>query len=94
MLGYEARWIHPEGCYSNPDAMNMYLIYGWPDGMEGYDTFTASWMGTTAYLCGSYVEGYYQQSSQFQSCRDKFGGDCWCAWNTVGSSSCLVREEP
>lgn len=92
MLGYEARWLRPPGCEWNPDAMTMYLIFGYPDGQGAYETRQAQYMGTTPYTCGGYFPGDYQQSTGYGNCIAKFNGDCPCAFNTVGGGSCPVLE--
>jgi len=92
MLGWRAEWIHPPNCYDNPDAYSVYLIYGYPLGDGTYETASRYYMGDNWYYCNGYVNGYWQQSAEYQMCVEAFGGNCPCADHTVGNTNCDIRE--
>jgi hypothetical protein len=88
ILGYEAHLMHPSECPDNPDAWNMYLIKGYPDGQGGYETGSSDYMGNTGYTCaGTTRYGDFQSSPLYKSCQDWFKDDyCPCAGHTSGGA--------
>ena len=51
LLGYEQRWINDASCPSNPDAIDVWIIHGYPDGAGGYETAATDYAGHSSYWC-------------------------------------------
>lgn len=93
LLGYENWWMHPDACPDNPDAFDVYIVHGYPNGAAGYETTYRFYAGYTTYYCnGQFINGTFYNSSVWQACLSAFGGDCPCAFHTTGSSDCPAIE--
>jgi len=97
LLGYEQHLRHDPGCPSNDDALNYYLIYGYPGVGGTYETTQSTYMGHTTYYCdGQYINADYINSAGWQACAAHYGWsyDCPCADMVVGSQTCGMRQDP
>jgi hypothetical protein len=91
LLGYEQRWINDASCPSNPDAIDVWIIHGYPDGAGGYETAATDYAGHSSYWCnGVLVDGDFTSSSAWQQCTAAYSGTCPCAFHTVGTDACPV----
>lgn len=62
MLGYEVWWIRDSrvaGCPGNPDAWDVYIVWGYPNASAnaGYTVTSRQYAGETAYQCDVYHDG-------------------------------------
>jgi hypothetical protein len=84
MLGYENWWANDPACPCNPDAWDIYIVYGYANSSGGYVVTQRDYAGRTTYLCGNgYHYGDFSYSSAWQSCDSQFPGGCPCASNSV-----------
>lgn len=96
ILGYEQHYFTDSNCLNNPDTFKYYLVKGYPNGTGGMVEKTTSYMGHAGYSCQVYwgffpIEADYTQSSGWQACSAKWGGDCPCAEDNVGGT-CSVHD--
>ena len=96
MLGYEPWWYHDPDCPGNPDAMDVYIVWGYETGGGQYAVTSSVYTGQFAYYCaGQYRGGDATTSYWWGQCADSLGqyhgNSCPCAGNTIPGGVCDVK---
>jgi hypothetical protein len=89
LLGYEAWWYNDPSYPCNPDSMDIYIVYGYPDNQGGYVVTTRDYAGRTTYADH---QGDFASSAAWLSCSPS--GDCPAACNTVGVPCYILGSKP
>jgi hypothetical protein len=82
-IGWEAWWANDPMCPCSPDAWDIYIVYGYPNGSGGYVVTGSVYAGQTAYYCGTeFRSGGFSYSGAWQQCYANNG--CPCAGDVLG----------